>query len=543
MTTTPELQQAVTAMRRLQFEAAQELLTKVLSGQPNNTQARWLLVQSLEARHQSDEAQEQLNKLLVHCKKDLAAIDHVAGHMRERGYPLAHVLRAYKKYLDSQPASAVAAFNYAYNLSRDGQFEKAIETYLHALTLGIDRPEEVHLNIANICMDFLHDHARAKQHLGESLALNPAYSSAYYNLGNLAEQEGGRDEAESNFKRCLELDRGNESALARLADTRQFTDADDPLFVQMVARARNSNNADLHFAVGKAYEQLRHFDEAWEHFTKGNTLDRQLMPAYDPARTEAWFERIKALCDPDWLSRFTGDSHEVVFVCGMFRSGSTLLEQMLAAHPGFQAGGEQEFFPRLIAAEFPHYPDGLDSLAAGDLHTWRQHHHDQLAGRFPEGVIVTDKRPDNFLYLGLIKAILPAAKFVVTDRDWRDVATSVYSVRLGPTQHYATRLPDIRHYASLHDDLIEHWQQLFGEDLVRIRYDELVRRPEPTLGALLERLGETWDASCLEFHGLQNSVKTASVWQVRQPLHDKSVGRWKNYQRQFEADLGANLEA
>jgi tetratricopeptide (TPR) repeat protein len=512
-------------------------------GTKSDLQARWLLVQSLERQKDTEGVLEQLRLLLAHVRNDLPAIDQIAGHMRQRQYPLDHVLRAYKKYLAYQPNSANAAFNYAYNLSRAAQFETAITQYERALELGISAPEEVHLNIANICMDHLHAHDRARAQLGKALTLNPNYSSAYYNLGNLAEQEGDRAEARRNFEKCVQIDPANESALARLADTQKIEQRDDALLTRLAATARNSNNSDVHFALGKAYEQLGDFELAWQSFSRGNALDERDMPGYKPAAAEEYFDRIATQCNGDWLRQYEGASSEPVFICGMFRSGSTLLEQMLAAHPGFVAGGESEFFPRLVAREFPDYPQGLDTISEKKLRSWQQQHARQSVKLFGESARQTDKRPDNFLYIGLIKAILPAAKFVVTERDWRDIATSVYSVRLGPSQTYATSLKNIRHYVGLQTKLINHWVAVLGSDLKRVRYEDLVLEPQGTVTELLEWLGESWDESCLAFHELRNSVKTASVWQVREPLHSKSIGRWRNYEQQFVDALGGHPEA
>lgn len=503
--------------------------------------ALWLSVQSLEAQGRTAEALEQLGSLLVQIENDLPAIDQVAGHMRARRYPLDHVLAAYDKFLESHPDSAIGYFNYAYNLARAARFDAAIESYECALELNIDAPEEVHLNIANIYMDYLHDHDEARSHLQRALAFNPSYSSAFYNLGNLAEQEGDRDGARDNFETCLKFDPENESALARLADTRKFTEPNDPLLSRLAAKAVSSTNADLHFAIGRAYEQLREFDSAWKHFDKGNALDSRLMPAYEPERAEAWFDRIARQCGREWLSQFEGSSAECIFICGMFRSGSTLLEQMLASHPGFTAGGEREFFPRLIAREFPDYPRGLDQAEPGALRDWREEYSRQSDALFGTKTRLTDKRPDNFLYIGLIKAVLPSAKFVVTERDWHDIATSIYSVRLGPSQTYATSLENIRHYIGLQTRLIDHWADVLGPDLRRVSYEDIVLRPQETMTDLLEWLGESWDEQCLAFHEMKNSVKTASVWQVREPLHAKSVGRWKHYRQQFIDALGDKL--
>lgn len=541
-TMNPDLQQAIAAIKQQQFAAASDMLVSLLAKRPDDRHARWLLVQCLESQAKADIALEHLQLLLGQAKSDLPAIDQIAAHLHRRGYALDAVLRAYRDYLNTNPDSADAAFNLAWYLVRDGQFEAAITQYEHSLELGIGTAEEVHLNIANIFMDHLHDYDAAKAQLEKALQVNPDYAGAHYNLGNLAERAGQRSEARANFEESLRLDPGNESALARVADTQAFTRGDDPLLAKLAATAQGSDNADIHFALGRAYEQLQKYDSAWSCFARGNALDRRLLPAYDAQRTAAMFDEIMTQCNPGWLPQFAGTSAQPVFICGMFRSGSTLLEQMLAAHSSFVAGGENEFFPRLVARQLPAYPHGLDTIDRDQLSAWRRQHEDQALALYDGSRRVTDKRPDNFLYIGLIKAVLPSAKIIVTERDWHDVATSIYSVRLGAGQSYATDLKSIRHYIGLQTRLVQHWATLLGPDLRRVRYEDLVRQPRETLSDLLDWLGEGWDERCLEFHALQNRVSTASVWQVREPLHVRSIGRWKHYEQYFVEVFGTGTD-
>jgi len=474
----------------------------------------------------------------IQAGKDLPAIDRLANDLLQRRLPLEPALQAYKRYLAYKPDSANAAFNHAYYLSRDGQFEAAVLQYRQALRLGIDAPEEVHLNIANIFIDHLKNAGEARTCLQKALSIKPDYASAYYNLGNLSEQEGDRLEAQRCFELCLEFDPSNESALARLADAHIFRVADDPLLSRLAGVAQRSKNSDVFFALGRAYEQLAQFDLAWTNFSRANQLDKQALPAYDRAAAESVFRRIMSRCNGQWLKSSQGESDQSVFICGMFRSGSTLLEQVLAAHPAFVAGGESEFFPRLAAREFPHYPDGLADMTNDRARYWQAQHKEWSLKLYGDALRVTDKRPDNFLHIGLIKAVLPSAKFLVTERDWRDVATSVFSTRLGAGQNYATSLEDIHHYIGLQKELVDHWQSILGSDLLRVRYEDLVAEPRATITAVLNELGEPWDECCLSFNKLRNTVQTASVWQVREPLHTKSVGRWRCYRQFFEDAFG-----
>lgn len=538
MTTNQKMQTAVAAIRQQQFSQAILLLNEVLTNVPTQLQARWLLLQAHEGVGQTEAAIEQLKQMLLQVSHDLAAIDQLAAHAMQRAYPLKPVLKAFSSYLTRQPHSTNGHFNYAWHLAKDGQFESAISHYQQALKFGISSPEEVHLNIANIYTDHLDNNKKAKTHLQQALSLNPRYSNAHFNLGNLAEQDGQRDHAKRLFETCLEIEPENQLALARLADAHSFTNASDPLLLRLQAAAPTSKDSDLHYALARAYEQLDKYELAWQHFSRANEMDALVFPAYDRKHTEAFFRQIESQCTAQWLSSYAGKSHETVFISGMFRTGSTLLEQILAAHPRFYPGGESQFFPRLVARHFRDYPTGLESLNKAQLLTWKKQQWQQSSQQAAGNKRLTDKRPDNFLYLGLIKAIMPSARFVITQRDWRDVATSVFCTRLGPQQNYATSLADIRHYLGLQQALTEHWARLFGADLISLRYEDLIAEPQAMITQLLAGLGEKWDERCLDFDQLTNTVKTASVWQVREPLHARSIGRWNNYAAQFSDTFG-----
>jgi hypothetical protein len=152
---------------------------------------------------------------------------------------------------------------------------------------------------------------------------------------------------------------------------------------------------------------------------------------------------------------------------------------------------------------------------------------------FPDAGIVTDKRPDNFLHLGLIRAMFPAARFVYTQRNPLDNCLSIYFQQLGGALSYSTKLEDIAHYYKQHERLMSHWRSCMGGAIHTVAYEELVREPERVLRRLLDFLGLEWDERCLEFAEASNLVKTASVWQVRGELHSGSVGRWHNYESQL----------
>ena len=165
-----------------------------------------------------------------------------------------------------------------------------------------------------------------------------------------------------------------------------------------------------------------------------------------------------------------------------------------------------------------------------------------LARRFPGADRVTDKRPDNFMLLGLVKALFPRARIVHTRRDPLDNCLSVFFLHLDPRMSYATDLMDIGHYYLQYRRLMRHWQALFGDSVLDFDYDAFVREPRPAVERLLGYCGLEWDERCLAFHEAATAVKTASVWQVREPLYRRSSGRARHYEREL-AGLRAYLAA
>ena len=149
--------------------------------------------------------------------------------------------------------------------------------------------------------------------------------------------------------------------------------------------------------------------------------------------------------------------------------------------------------------------------------------------------LVTDKRPDNFLYIGLIKELFPDARIVHTTRDPLDTCLSVHFLHLDHAMGYALDLMDTAHYYREYRRLMAHWKSLYGADILDFDYDSFVRAPQPAVRRLLEFCGLQWEEGCMEFHMVANAVKTASVWQVREPLYQRSSRRWRHYARELES--------
>ena len=175
----------------------------------------------------------------------------------------------------------------------------------------------------------------------------------------------------------------------------------------------------------------------------------------------------------------------------------------------------------------------MTRAGAAAIAQWRQAYLDGLPALPSETRLVTDKRPDNFLHIGLIKTLFPNARIIHTRRNPLDNLLSLYFLHLDPGMAYALDLDDAAHWYRENLRLMAHWKALYPDDIFDVDYDALVREPRPVIERLLDFCGLGWEDNVLNFHRGRSAVKTASVWQVRQPLHARSSGRWRNYERQL----------
>jgi hypothetical protein len=286
-------------------------------------------------------------------------------------------------------------------------------------------------------------------------------------------------------------------------------------------RARES----LHFALGKALDDCGRYDEAFEQYAAGNAISRLRLARYDRFAAEQGVSRLIREFRPGRFAAAAPVSDApLVFVTGMYRSGSTLFEQVLAAHPRVTAGGEIDWFMR---APISLDPADWRGLASGYL--------DHLQRRFPGADIVTNKRPDAFALIGMLKAVFPNARFVNTVRDPRDTALSIWFQQFDDRLAYAADLGDIAYHFRQYRRLMAHWRGQFGDSIFDADYDAYVQDPRGVTERLLAFLGLDWHEGCLEFQKNATRVRTASVTQVREPLYRTSSGRWRNYGRPLAA--------
>lgn len=454
-------------------------------------------------------------------------------------------IAAYTELLQREADLPDSWYNLGWLQRQARQFEAALRSYGEALKHGVRGAEEVHLNRAVILSDYLGRPGEAQAELEAALALNPGYIPALLNLGNLNEDIGRRDEARAVYQRILAIEPHNALALSRLAGATLASSAQAPGLIERLQAAiatpnRNAaEQADLGFALGRLLDGRGDYEEAFTIYASANRASRDSLGpnfrGYDRAAHEDFVSRVIASYAGPAVRR--GAASPAVFIVGMFRSGSTLVEQMLAGHSGIVSAGELDAVPSLVN-HISGYPERAASGDETSVAQWRGAYLEALAPFVREKETVTDKRPDNFLHIGLIKTLFPDAKIVHTRRNRLDNLLSLYFLHLGPEYAYALDLADAAHWYAQYERLMAHCKAIYPGDILDVDYDQLVAAPKPILERLLAFLDLDWEESVLDFQQRSRAIRTASVWQVREPLHARSSGRWRNYEAQLSEALG-----
>ena len=450
---------------------------------------------------------------------------------------VAEAMAAYGEILTRWPKVADAWYNLAVLQRQTFRFDEALSSYQRALGAGISRPEEVHLNRSVIFSDFLRDHKSAAAELQQALTLNPAYVPALINLANLYEDSGKRSEASSMYARILAMEPDAFEALARFANV-QALDNVDPALIERLRQALSkapaaSDRASLGFALGRLLDATSQYREAFAVYAAANqaswaSAGPRVVP-YDGALQSAFVDELISRGTPAVRANGSSVAPRPIFIVGMFRSGSTLTEQLLAGIPGVAAGGEINFLPQIINTELTPFFESLASMTTERLDSIAARYRAELMRVSAGAQFVTDKRLDDFLYIGLIKSLFPDAKIVHTTRDPLDNCLSIYFLHLEQQMSYALNLKDIGHYYREYRRLMAHWKSEFADDIFDFNYDALVKDPQRQFKALCEFLGLPWSEEVPKVATRSAPIKTASVWQVREPLYSTSSGRSRHY--------------
>jgi tetratricopeptide (TPR) repeat protein len=378
-----------------------------------------------------------------------------------------------------------------------------------------------------------------------ALAIRPDYAEALENKASLLAQHGRMAEAKAAIEGAIEIAPKRARAYFLLT-TFERLKRDDPRLAAMEDLAANmaslsvAEQVDLNFALAKVYRDLGDADRSFPRLAAGAGLKRKMI-AYDETRALKGFERAETTFTGELMRRDPGDgepSSIPVFIVGMPRSGTTLIEQILASHPKvFGAGeiGDLDIAIEALRAKdkiVAHYPELAAELSPDQLRRLGADYLRRIRALAPAAERITNKTPENFVFLGLIRTALPNARVIHVRRDPLDTCFSCFLQNFNKgAVPYAYDLAELGRFYRAYDALMEHWRAVLpAESMLEVRYEDVVADLEGQARRIVAYCGLEWDARCLEFQNADRPVRTASVAEVRQPIYATSIGRWRAYQ-------------
>lgn len=465
---------------------------------------------------------------------------HVLAHSN-LGTALVHVGRydeadqAFRRAVALKP-SFVGPYVYLGNLLQmRGQFTESL-TVLRRAVKKDPRSADALAGLG-FGLGLLRQVTEAKECFQKALRVQPRNATALCGAGWIAGMEGRFEEAETFYRSALEVDRHRVAAWAWLAGLRRMTSADKD-WLEGVEQTLTTGlppleESRLRFAMGKYFDDLEEFSRAFEQYRRANELYKKAVRPYDRVVRTKFVDDTTRVYSRERLAQAcegASTSARPVFVTGMPRSGTSLVEQIIASHPDATGAGELDFWGEAARRHAQGGQSGLpDAATAKQL---ADAYLRTLQGHSIEAKRVVDKSTFNSNHLGLIHAVLPQARIIHLRRDPVDVCLSCYFQNFASAIEWAMDLSDLAHYYREHHRLMEHWRSTLPEEtLLDVPYAELVADPQTWSRKIIEFIGLPWDPRCLEFQQTKRAVATASHWQVRQKVYSRSVGRWRNYQK------------
>jgi tetratricopeptide (TPR) repeat protein len=542
------------------------LLQKVIALQPTLADAQVQLAKLLRVDGQVAEAIAALEKA-IELAPDSAAAHNDLGliHLAD-GSPI-EALACFDEAVAISSGLAIGHFNRGLAFEGQGLHSQAVAAFRQAIAINPDFAE-AHAKLGNLLLadnepvealvcfqraaaakpdsslafmcqaKILMEEERAaaaEEPVRRTIERDPQNSDAHSLLSSILMELGRFQDAAAASDLALALNPRQIPAYHHLAHAKKLGQRDRPLVAQMESLVKQSGfadgeRADLHFVLGKAYDDLGEYGSAIEHFDKGNALRHQQAPYGREAHAAATTRQIETFT-AEFFARNAalGSDWEVpLLIVGMPRSGTTLVEQILSSHPDIAAGGELAFWDE-------HAPNFL-MTALGDIDpdwisTTAQAYRDLLSQISPTARRITDKRPQNFLYIALIRAVFPRCRIIHCRRHPVDTCLSIYFQNFARRINFAYDREDLLACYQQYQRLMDHWRSILPPDrFFEIEYEQLVAERETTTRQMVAFCGLEWNDACLYSERNQRPVRTASVWQARQPVYPTSVARWRHYE-------------
>ena len=470
------------------------------------------------------------------------ALNHVylGALLHERGR-FEEAAAAYREAIRLKPDYAEALSNLGTALCDLGRPDEAVRLQREAIRLkpGL---ATAHGNLGAA----LYDLGRLEEAVAayrQAIRLAPDLDFAHGNLGTALVALGQAAEARAALQRAVALAPRNVKHRRYLGEVAPYGAADPRLaalekLAQDAARLSVDERIELHFSLGKAYDDIGRHADAFRHWRDGNALKRQRI-AYNEAATLGGLDRIRSVFTPDRMRAWhkAGQPSPVpVFIIGMPRSGTTLVEQIIASHPQAFGAGELKCFETAMQGIRPRfgtatsYPEVVSGMIDADFHALGARYLAAIEKLAPGAARIVDKLPSNCRVAGLIHLALPNAAIIHATRDPVDTCLSCFSKVFTDKQAHTYDLAELGRYYRNYQKLMAHWERVLPPGrILTVRYEDVVADLEVEARRIIAYCGLDWDPRCLAFHQTERPIRTASALQVRQPIYASAVGRWRAY--------------
>ncbi len=525
-----------------EFEKARDNYLRAVELKPDYFEAFYNLGNLYQSHDDNTNAIKAYERAIAINPQFVEAINNVAVSYDRAGED-EKAVENFIKAVAVDPLFKYSYLNYGNLFRKAGMYDEAIKVYKKAIDLD-PLFEDVYFNIGCAYADS-ETPDKSIEYFNKVISINPLYAPAHKNLGNVYKDYGEFSKAEHCFREAIKINPAYTEAYRELSSVVTL-DEDDKEVAMMhdllhLDEANDEQKMHVAYALGKVYEDMKDYEKSFHYLSKANGFRRNRI-AYDAEDVRSMFSEIKLLFNQFFIKnnlKYGSADKTPVFIVGMPRSGSSLIEQILATHSQVFGGGELEYISTLVNKKNS-IPTGLDypacvSNISGALISEMATEYLKLIRKFSKtATYITDKMPHNFMYIGLIKILFPNAKIIHTKRDPMDNCLSLFKKGFFDGHAYADNLQDLGEYYRMYEDLMNHWHKILSDSIYDIVYEDVVSHQEEETRRLLDYCELPWDENCLSFYKTERKVHTASATQVRSGIYQDSVKLWKRYEKQLQ---------
>ena len=506
-----DIADGVEHMKAERLAEAEAIFTKVLRRSPESVNAmRYLAVTLWQGKEKLEDA-EALLRRAVELAPQYTGAWLILGALLGEQNKYVETIQAYKTATKLEPNNAEAWSGLANAYSMAMYPEDAVAAYEKAVAINPNSPD-MQAGFGH-ALKTVGDQSAALKAFRSAIAARPHFGHVYWSMANL-----------KIFK---------------------FEDQEVDAMLAQIDGGKLSEAGDIHvrFALGKAFEDRKDYDKAWHFYHTGNQRQRMTV-THDPLELESRFDAVREVFSKELFEQASGkgsDAPDPIFIVGLPRSGSTLVEQILASHSQVEGTAELPILGRLANSigryrkDGVRYPESVRDLRDRDWKAYgEQYLEESRRYRLTDRPIFTDKLPNNFPFVGLVHLILPNARIINARRHPFDSCLGGYKQLFGSGQNFTYDLLDLAHYYQQYDKTIKHWHDVLPGKVLDVHYEETVTGLEQQVERILEHCGLPFEESCVRFYETKRSVNTASSEQVRQPIYTGALGKWRRYEEHLD---------